>query len=284
MNEFIQFFDFVLRGFEVGNSPQAFLVLVGLSFARILSFLTIVPFFGGQAVPGRVKVAVATALVIIVYPALAADLPKDGGALPFGPLGFIALLIKEAFVGFTLGYIAASVFEAIQIAGRIIDVQRGSSMAELFAPQVQARVSELGQLKLQLAIVIFLAIGMHHLFLRALLDSFILIPATRFPTIESGWSPAVAFIVQVVTTMFSFGIQLAIAPVVALLLTDLFFGIINRVAPQINVFFLSMPVKMAVGILMVALALPFFQEQYIYYFKQAYNAFEMTMRFMSVLK
>jgi flagellar biosynthesis protein FliR len=282
MNEVIQLFDFFLKSFEVGNTPQSFLVLFGLSFARILSFLTIVPFFGGQAVPGRVKVAVATALVIIVYPALTPDLPKDNSGLPFGPIGFIALIAKEVFVGFTLGYIASSVFEAIQVAGRIIDLQRGSTMAELFAPQVQARVSELGQFKLQFAIMIFLAIGMHHLFIRALLDSFILIPVMRFPTIETGWSPAVAFIVQVTALMFSFGIQLAVAPVVALLLTDLFFGIINRVAPQVNVFFLSMPVKMAVGILMVALALPFLQEQFINYFKQAYNAFEMTIRFMSV--
>jgi hypothetical protein len=52
--------------------------------------------FGGQAVPARVKVATATALVIIVYPSLAAQLPEDGNALPFGPVGFIAMLAKEA--------------------------------------------------------------------------------------------------------------------------------------------------------------------------------------------
>lgn len=283
MNEFLKLLEFVLKTFEVGNSPQTFLVLVGLAFARILSFLTIVPFFGGQAVPGRVKVAVATALVIIVYPSLAAGLPTDGSPLPFGPIGFIALLAKESFVGFTLGYIAASVFEAIQSAGKIIDMQRGSTMAELYAPQVQSRVSELGQFKLQLAIVIFLAIGAHHLFLRAFLESFIFIPATKFPHIESGWSAATAFITQLTAMMFSFGVQLAIAPVLALLLTDLFFGIINRVAPQVNVFFLSMPVKMAIGLVVVALALPLLKEQFIFYFQQAFNAFEMTIRMLSPL-
>ena len=83
--------------------------------------------------------------------------------------------------------------------------------------------------------------------------------------------------------MFSFGVQLAIAPVLALLLTDLFFGIVNRVAPQINVFFLSMPVKMVLGLVVVALALPFLKEQFIFYFQQAFNAFEMTIRILSPL-
>lgn len=283
MNEFLKLLEFVLKTFDVGNSPQTFIVLVGLAFARILSFLTIVPFFGGQSVPGRVKVATATALVIIVYPSLVTELPNDGSALPFGPLGFIALLAKESFVGFTLGYVASSVFEAIQSAGRIIDTQRGASMAELYAPQLQAKVSELGQFKLQLAIVIFLSIGAHHLFLRSLLESFLFIPATKFPHIEAGWSASSAYIVQVTALMFNFGVQLSIAPVMALLLTDLFFGIINRVAPQINVFFLSMPVKMALGLLVVAMALPFFKEQFIFYFQQAFNAFEMTIRMLSPL-
>jgi flagellar biosynthetic protein FliR len=65
---------------------------------------------------------------------------------------------------------------------------------------------------------------------------------------------------------------------VALLLTDLFFGIVNRVAPQINVFFLSLPVKMAVGLAVVLISLPLFKERYIYYFKEAYKSFEFMIR------
>ncbi|MBC7796917.1 MAG: flagellar biosynthetic protein FliR [Pyrinomonadaceae bacterium] len=282
MNEFLQLLEVVLKTFEVGQNPQSFLVLVGLAFARILAFLVIVPFFGGNAVPSRIKVATATALVIIVYPSLAADLPTDGSPLPFGPVGFIALLAKESFVGFTLGFIATSIFEAIQVAGRVIDLQRGSTMAEVYAPQVQTRVSEIGQFKLQLAIVIFLAIGAHHLFLGALLESFTFIPAMKFPHIESGWSPTVAFITKLTGMMFAIGVQLAIAPVIALLLTDLFFGMINRVAPQINVFFLSLPVKMMVGLIVVALALPLLQQQFIYYFKDTFNAFELTIRYLAL--
>src|SRR3712207_4219330 len=103
MNELLAFFEKILRPFETGVNPQLFLVLVGLAFARMLSFLLVVPFFGGAAVPARVKVATATAFVIILYPALEAGVPKDV-PLGFGPVGFIALLAKEALVGFTLGF------------------------------------------------------------------------------------------------------------------------------------------------------------------------------------
>ena len=281
MQEFLQLLEVVLKTFEVGQSPQAFLVLFGLAFARFVSFIVVVPFFGGQVVPKQVKVAVATALVIIAYPSLLAELPPAGTPLDFGPVGFIWLLGKEVFVGFTLGFVASLVFEAVQVAGRVADLQRGSSMGELFAPQLQERVSELGQFQLQLAIVIFLTTGAHRFFISALVRSFLFIPALRFPHIEPGFSPAAEFMTMITGSVLSIGVQLAVPVVVTLLLTDLFFGLINRVAPQINVFFLSMPVKMWIGILVVALMMSFLIARMLDYFDQSYETFEFMLRFFA---
>lgn len=273
MDEFLKLLETVLQVFEVGQNPQAFLVLIGLAFARLLAFLIIVPFFGGAAVPGRVKVATATALVLIVYPALAAGLPPAGAKFSFGAIGFAGLLMKEAFVGFTLGFVASLVFEAVQVAGRVIDFQRGSTMAEMFAPQLQTQVSELGQFKLQFSIVIFLLIGAHHAFLRSLVASFQIVPALQFPHFPTGWSPAALYFTQLTGAVLAIGVQLAAPAIIALLLTDVFFGIVNRVAPQINVFFLSLPVKMMVGLFVVLLALTLFRDRYIFYFSEAHRSF-----------
>jgi flagellar biosynthesis protein FliR len=278
MDEFLQLLETVLRTFEVGQSPQAFMVLVGLAFARLLSFLVITPFFGGAAVSARVKVATATAFVIIVYPSLAAGLPPGGGPLPFGALGFIALLAKEALVGFTLGFVTLLTFEGIQVAGRIIDFQRGAMLGEVFAPQVQSQVSALGQFNLQFAIVLFLAIGAHRVFISALLQSFELIPAIGFPKISIGWTPLAASLTQLSAGVMAIGVQLAAPAMIALLLTDIFFGLINRAAPQINVFFLGLPVKMIVGLLVVLASLQLMQEQYIYYFNESYKMFQYLIR------
>ena len=279
MEEFLKLLEVVLKTFEVGQSPQAFLVLFGLSFARFISFITIVPFFGGQVVPSQVKVAVATALVIITYPSLLTELPTDGSPLPFGAVGFIGMIGKEVFVGFTLGFVASLVFEAVSVAGRLADLQRGSTMGELFAPQLQARVSELGQFKLQLAIVIFLTTGAHRFFISALVRSFEYIPALKFPHIESGWSPAAEFMTMMTGSVMSIGIQLAVPIIITLLLTDLFFGLINRVAPQVNVFFLSMPVKMWLGIFVLLVMLPFLIERFRDYFELSYSAFEFMIQY-----
>lgn len=281
MEEFLQLLELVLRTFEVGQNPQAFLVLFGLSFARFAAFLQIVPFFGGQVVPAQVKVATATALVIITYPALIAELPTDGSPLPFGAVGFIGMIAKEVFVGFTLGFVASLVFEAVSVAGRIADFQRGSTMGELFAPQLQERVSELGQFKVQLAIVIFLTTGAHRFFLSSLVRSFEFIPALKFPHIEAGWTPAAEFLTLMTGSVLSIGIQIAVPIVITLLLTDLFFGLINRVAPQVNVFFLSMPVKMWIGIFVLAAMLPFLVERFREYFDESYRAFEFMIRFFA---
>lgn len=283
MEEFLQLLEVVLKTFEVGQNPQAFLVLFGLSFARFISFITVVPFFGGKVVPSQVKVATATALVIITYPSLLVELPADGSPLGFGAVGFIGMIAKEVFVGFTLGFVASLVFEAVQVAGRIADFQRGSTMGELFAPQLQERVSELGQFQLQLAIVVFITSGAHRYFISALVRSFEFIPALKFPNIQSGWSEAAQFMTIMTGSVLSIGVQIAVPIVITLLLTDLFFGLINRVAPQVNVFFLSMPVKMWIGIFVLALMLPYLVERFQDYFNLSFDAFEFMIRYFGKL-
>jgi flagellar biosynthesis protein FliR len=280
MDEMLKLFDYVLQTFNAGQSPQTFLVLVALAFARMVAFVNFAPFFGGKIVSGRVKVAIAVSFVIIAYPALAAQLPTDGSPLPFGPLGFIFLMAKEFFVGFTLAFVASSVFEGIQMAGRFIDIQRGSSMSEIMAPQLQEKVSEIGQFQFQYAIVLFFFIGGHQHFIRALIESFYYIPATSFPNFTSSWSPAAELITNTAFHSIFVGVQLSLPIVLALLMTDLFFGIVNKVSPQINVFFLSMPVKMGLGAFLLWIMLPSLQEQILYYFTELYKTFEFMIQYL----
>jgi flagellar biosynthetic protein FliR len=273
MDELFAPFNALLQLFQVGQSPQTFLVLAGLAFARCVAFVSIVPFFGGSAVPRQVKVATAVSFVLVVYPALAASLPP-GGTLNFGPIGYLLLLLKEVCIGFTLGYVVSLIFEAVQVAGRIIDTQRGASMGETLAPQLQLQVSEIGQLKLQFAIVLFLALGAHRFFIRGLFQSFEVLPALTFPKLPPGFSPLLEHVVNLSGQSLVISVQLAGPVIVTLFLTDVFFGLLNRIAPQINVFFLSMPFKMMIGLLIVLLAFPLYQERYIYYFKQSIADFE----------
>lgn len=281
MQEFLQILETVLKTFGVEQNAEVFLVLFCLSFARFAAFVQVVPFLGGRLVPAQVRAATAAALVIITYPSLLAEIPANGVSLTFGAVGFVGLLAKEIFVGFTLGFVASLVFEAVSVAGRIADYQRGSTMSELFAPQFPERISELGQFKFQLAIVIFVTTGAHLFFISALVRSFELIPVMKFPQIEAGWTPAAEFLTLLTGSVLSIGIQIAVPIVITLLLTDLFFGLINRAAPQINVFFLSLPVKMWIAIFVLAVMLPFLVERFRDYFNESYRAFEYMIQFFS---
>ncbi len=276
MNDPIGLIDALLRLLDVQISVGALLVLGGLVFARMLAFVAVVPFFGGQSVPNQVKVAEAVAFVLLMAPGLSAGVPEL--AVRGGAFGFAILVIKEVVVGFTLGFVAALVFEAVQVAGRIIDAQRGAMMGEMLNPMLQEQVSELGQFKLQVAVVIFLTLGAHRAVIEALFRSFELIPVTDFPRLGTGLSPGLTSIIALTGEMFGLGVRLAAPAMAALLLTDVFFGLANRVAPQLNVFFLSMPVKMALGIFIVMLALPIYAEQYQAAFKEALQAFELLLR------
>ena len=93
--------------------------------------------------------------------------------------------------------------------------------------------------------------------------SFEFIPALKFPQIENGWTPAVEFITLMTASVLSIGIQLAVPIIIVLLLTDLFFGLINRAAPQVNTFFLSLPIKMRIVIFVLTVMLPIIIERLI---------------------
>jgi flagellar biosynthesis protein FliR len=279
MNGVFDLLAYILKTFEVGNSPQTFLVLFGLCFARIVSYVAFVPFLGGKAVPSKVKIAVALSLTVIAYPQLAAEVAQSGGELQFGPVGFFFLMLKECFIGFTLSYISSAVFEGIQMAGRFIDVQRGASMAEILAPQLNERVTELGEFKFQLSLVLFIMAGLHREFIKVLIDSFAAIPATRLPEVHGNLTPSLILLINVSAETLLIGVQLALPIVLALLLTDVFFGIINKVAPQINVFFLSMPVKMMLGLFVFSLSILLLKDQYGIYFLKSLNSLKFMVEY-----
>ena len=115
----------------------------------------------------------------------------------------------------------------------------------------------------------------------SLIKRFQFIPVLKFPHLEPGYSPAVEFLTMMTGNVLSLGVQLSVPIVVTLLLTDLFFGLINRVAPQVNVFFLSLPVKMWLGLFVVAVMLPFLVSRMMDYFKFSHDAFEFMIQYFS---
>jgi len=227
------------------------LLLGGLVTARMVPIVLLVPFLGGRAAPNQVKVGLALAFAVLVYPAVWVSNPT----LPADPVTVGALLVKEIGVGLMLGFVTGLVFQAARMAGRIVDISRGETKSMSMVPELQTQTSATGNFLLQLFIVVFLVTGGHRIFLAALTRSFREIPPHNFAAVSANGRAVVFDIAELGTEAVTIAVLLAFPVVAAILLTNIFLALVNKSAPQINVFFLGMPLKALVGILVVLLAL-----------------------------
>lgn len=229
------------------------ILLWALVAARVAPIVQLVPYLGGKAVPQVVKMGLTLALTALVFPLVWSS--GAAGALPEGALAITALLIKELLLGVTFGFVAALVFDAVRIAGQLIDNARGQTQAMGMAPQLPERVSVTGNYLYQLNIVTFLLLGGHRLFIGALVRSFAAVPPQEFPPLGDHLGAMAFGVARLATDAISLGLLLAFPVIAAILLTDMCLALINKAAPQINVFFLGMPVKALAGVAVVLLTL-----------------------------
>jgi flagellar biosynthetic protein FliR len=229
-------------------------ILLGLLvMARVAPIIQLVPYLGGKAVPGQVKVALGLAMAALVYPVLWSSGAAD--ALPVHPLHIALLVAKEVLLGMLLGFVAALAFEAVRLAGQIIDTVRGQNMATVMVPQLPERVSISADILYQLMIIAFVGAGGHRVFLAGLVRSFVVFPPHKMPA-WGGQAQEIALgLARLSADAIGLGILLAFPVIAACLLVDLALGLVNKSAPQIQVFFMGMPIKamLGVGLLLVLL-------------------------------
>lgn len=250
--------DVVLKEMGVLQSFQMFVLILGLILGRMIPILTLNPFLGGQILPANLKIGFSILVAILIYQPLAANLAPN---IPQSTLPYVALLIKEIFIGTVLGYVSSLVFYGVQSAGRVLDQARGASMAQMLAPQTGGQVSMFGELQFQMAIVLFFLMNGHYLFLKAIFRSFQVVPMDRFPDLVRLKEPTIHLLLWTSGQVFSIALLLVAPALVAIFITDLVFGIVNRVAPQVNVFFMAMPVKMMLGVVVIFFVLGFLVDQ-----------------------
>jgi flagellar biosynthesis protein FliR len=244
-------FELTLKGLGYEDNPARFFKITGLIMARLIPAINYTPFFGGSTIPGRVKIAFALSLAFLINPAMASSIPPE--LIPEKFLPFVLLLIKEMMIGFTLGYVTSLVFHGIQSAGQMVDNMRGATIAQLLNLEFNSQVSVLGNMKLRVAVVLFFVLNGHLLYIRGLFYSFEALPINAYPRMGGGiligteLSPIVEDLLKLSGDVLLVSLQLAAPVLICLFLTDVIFGIFNRIAPQMNVFFLSLGIKMLVS-------------------------------------
>jgi len=240
----------MLAGLGYHVNVSAFLIVFGLALTRIATGVTLAPFLG-QAVTSNIKIGLAVVMTAVLLPGLSNQQQSD-----ISPLLFVALLIKEAMIGAVVGFLAQLIFYAVQMAGALIDTQRGMDQPGLFTPQLPGNVSALGQLQFQAAVVIFLFLNGHLIYLKTLGLSFERLPLFGFPRLAGPVSLAEQ-IGQISGQVFVIALQISAPVLVTLFLVDVVFGAIGKMASQINIQSDSMTVKSFVGLLILFLSIGF---------------------------
>jgi flagellar biosynthetic protein FliR len=233
-----------LQDFTVAQIEVWLLVLVRVS---VLVFL--LPILITEEVPTRFKAGLSFFLSIVIFPALpAASIP-----IPANLMAYILLALKEIYIGAVMGFAGTFIFAGLRFAGAWIDSETGFNMTQIMNPMAGEEDTALAHLIFILFILILLETGGHVFYLQALAESFRLIPLTGAHMASGGM---VAVFATMTAESFLLGMKVA-APVVAtLFVSSIALAIIARIMPQMNVWMVGMPMKIALGMMTLMFALP----------------------------
>lgn len=222
---------------EAGQVGAIFLV-----YLRCTAFVLAAPILGHRSIPTLVKVGFGAALTVALVKAVS----PSPSAIPI----IIAAPIEIA-IGLTLGFILQLCFQAIEILAKLVSIQFGLSLGNVYNPLQGDESTALDPFFSVVAGLLFLAMNLHLAMIRALSQSFETYP------LGAGW-PADLVLVAIRTTSLTIelGVRVAMPLALVLLLTELAVALMSRAIPQINVFMFGMPLKMLAGFALLAVALP----------------------------
>ena len=238
--------DYLSFLFNIPNiTPVGILSLFFLGLMRVAPLVAFVPFLGAK-LPGAVKMGLAISLTAILLPHIVST---HTSAISFD-LNYLGLTLKELFFGFILAILAGFPFYIAQSSGSLIDFLRGSSALQVTDPFTQQQTSPIGILYNYTLIVLFFQIGGPFLFLNALLSSYDVVPADQLMSISffSLSQPFWKLAISLLTKLTAISVQLAAPSLVAILMAEMFLGIANRLAPQVQIVFLGMSLKSLLGL------------------------------------
>lgn len=247
--------DQVLQMMGLGGGLSQVILIGTLLVVRIVPIVFQTPFLGGKLIPPETRIGIAVGLTALAYPFAKAELQ---GPIDTNAAVYITLMLKELFIGYTIGFIAAELFYAMEIGGRALDIMRGSNMAEVQVPELQLRASPIGDFNFQLLLVVFCALNGHGFFIESVLESFRIVPADGWPGMSSGFDAMITEFLNYTSRLFGLALALVFPGLFASFVTDVVFGMFNRIAPHLHAYTMAMGVKAMAGIAMFMFTLSLF--------------------------
>ncbi|MDQ6993372.1 MAG: flagellar biosynthetic protein FliR [Mariprofundus sp.] len=230
--------------------PDINQIIIGLLVMLRISFLIMMlPVLGHQLLPTQIKVGLIVLLTIVIFP-----LVEDNVAvIPLKPISFVLVAIHEILVAAAVALFAQLIFAAVQFAGILMSTGMGLAMANMFDPTTHSQQPVVSTFASALAMLLWLSAGAHHFFIAALIESFTLLPIQQPLNF-----PAVSILTDAMAQMFILGLKIAAPIIILITLINVALGLLSRAVPQIQVFFVSAPLTVGLGLLTFSLSMPAF--------------------------
>lgn len=248
--------------FEVPYQDFAKALLI---LARMTAVVSVMPIFGFVTVPVQMRAALSVFLTIIVFPIVT----LKAAPVSFEVIELLFLISREVITGLIIGFLTSIMFYGIQMGGHLVGIQMGFGIINVVDPMSDLQISIVGQIYYLTTLLIFLSLDGHHFLIRALVMSYeyIGLGSAVFPP---GLLDKINFLTAAV---FDIALRISAPMFVTLLITDIALGIMSRVAPQMNVFIIGFPLKIAIGLLVITLVISLFP----YVFGKMYEQFQIDI-------
>lgn len=213
---------------------------------RILALVAVAPFLSNAAIPRRIRLLFGLAICVALIPGL----PAMPNVTPDSGLG-IAILAQQVLIGVAMGFSMRIVFAGVEMAGFLISSQMGLGFATTYDPQSASNTAVISEFLTLLATMVFLSLNGHLLYVATLAQSFVAIPVVPEMLGGQSWLS----LAKMGSRIFATGVLLALPAVVALMITNLALGVLNRVAQQLNLFAIGFPLTLTGGFIVLSITL-----------------------------
>jgi len=240
-----------------------------LIFVRISVVFSLIPYFSSESMPRRIRAVVVFFMSMILLPVVA---PLKAGDPNLAEM--MMLLVQDLIIGVAIGLAVSIIFAGVQTAGQFVGFQMGFAIVNVIDPITGVDAPVTANLFYLCAFLLFLAFGGDHLLIKALVQSFMLVPL-------DGSLPQSGFymgMVRYAAGIFSIALKVAAPAIGILLLLNVAFGVMARSVPQMNVFMMSFPVTITLGFIFVIISfklMPFFLEGSV---KQAFDVIRTVLK------
>lgn len=237
----IDFYD-VLQG-----QVAAFLLVL----TRTSGIFFISPFLGSMNISAKIRAGAAILLAVVLFPVVVKESIIHA---PDTIIMFAFTVAKELFIGWLIGLVGYIVLAAVNMAGKIMDMQVGFAVVNMMDPTTQQQTGLIGTFLYNLTLIYFVITNGHHVIISALAESFRIIPLDSML-----WNDSVPQLITDLTAgIFTNGMKIAMPVTFAILLTNVGMGILARTMPQMNIFVVGIPMHLMIGTSMISMVLPFY--------------------------